>query len=318
MQAETQVRTLSAVTPPPSPACYSPTASEGQKQQDLPVKQEDLVSSAPLQFLQVSGTFLCHLIHLGCVARPPTLGDPLLLLSPSSHTPQHPLSLQESTTPPSCMRFTPEAKQAKEPDRLTAHPQACLRHARKSIFACLDYESHIQYHRFTACIDWLLILTLKGLLSLFVWNPPTQSHISHIIQLPKKLPCTSVTNHFSKSPNALTITQEGQPTLIYHDHTHITLNNHFTTSTSFPYGWSCVAKDYCINNHYHPNCHNPKGLCLIEADFVEDALQDPGMQQALDEHINIIHNHQSRKQFQWLLSSEAPIPDSCHQCLDLT
>ena len=145
MQAEMKVPAINAVTPPPSPICHSPTASEDQKQQDPPVKQEDLVSPAPLQFFQVSGTFLCHPIRLGCVARPLALGDPLPPSFPSPHTPQYPPSLQESTPHPLRTRSAPEARQAEEPDRLTARPQACPRRARKSIFACLDYKSHIQY-----------------------------------------------------------------------------------------------------------------------------------------------------------------------------
>ena len=100
MQTKMKEPTISTMTPPPSPICHSPTTHEDQKQQDPPVKQEDLVSPVPLQFFQVSRTFLCHPICLGCVARPPALGDLLPLSFLSSHTPQYPLSLQESMIPP--------------------------------------------------------------------------------------------------------------------------------------------------------------------------------------------------------------------------
>jgi hypothetical protein len=39
-------------------------------------------------------------------------------------------------------------------------------------------------------------------------------------------------------------------------------------------------------------------LPTVKAAFIKECIQDPKQQGALDEHINIIHNHKSGKQYQ--------------------
>jgi hypothetical protein len=161
-------------------------------------------------------------------------------------------------------------------------------------------------------------LDFEGTLFLFVWSHPTRSLIFLMSMIPNKPLYISDTDYFPKTQDALTIEQDGHPTLIYHDRSHIALSREYSASIAFPYGWSATTEEYCIDSNNHPDCLNPDLLPTIEATFIEECLQDPEQQGTLDKHINIIHNHKSRKQLQWLLSSPTPTPDSMSQHLLLT
>ena len=118
-----------------------------------------------------------------------------------------------------------------------------------------------------------------------------------------RLLCTSYTDPPFKDKDSLIVEQNGQTTLIYPNLSHIDHTQEYLASTTFPYGWSAVAEDFHIHSNFHPNCLNPDALSIVEAEFVDEALTNPEQDEALDDHIGIIHSHTSGQQLQWLSSS---------------